>query len=79
MFTFTIGITVNILIVLTKHGKLGNTGKNTGFLLERFAAPYCVFKDAGAKMMLASPQGGQLLQEPSANAPESQTANTAAS
>jgi hypothetical protein len=31
---------MKILIVLTPHDKLGNTGRKTGFWLEKFAAPY---------------------------------------
>jgi putative intracellular protease/amidase len=46
---------MNILIVLTSHDQLGNTGKKTGFWLEEFAAPYYFFKDAGASIKLASP------------------------
>lgn len=49
---------MNILMVLTSHDELGNTGKKTGFWLEEFAAPYYVFKDAGATITLASPKGG---------------------
>ena len=52
-------IPMKILMVLTSHDKLGSTGQNTGFWLEEFAAPYYVFKDAGAKITLASPLGGQ--------------------
>jgi len=47
------------LMVLTSHDQLGDTGKKTGFWREEFAAPYCVFKDAGAELVLASPKGGQ--------------------
>ena len=50
---------MNILIVLTSHADLGTTGKKTGFWLEELAAPYYVFKDAGATLTLASPAGGQ--------------------
>ena len=50
---------MKILMVITSHDKLGNTGKKTGFWLEEFAAPYYVFKDAGAIVTLASPLGGQ--------------------
>jgi len=50
---------MKILRVLTSHSALGNTGKKTGFWLEEFAAPYYVFKDAGADITLASPAGGQ--------------------
>ena len=52
-------ILMKLLIVLTSHDKLGDTGKDTGFWLEEFAAPYFVFKDAGAQITLASPKGGQ--------------------
>ena len=50
---------MKLLIVLTSHDKLGDTGKDTGFWLEEFAAPYFVFKDAGVQITLASPKGGQ--------------------
>ena len=50
---------MKILMVLTSHDRLGNTGKKTGFWLEELAAPYYVFKDAGAETTLASPKGGQ--------------------
>jgi putative intracellular protease/amidase len=50
---------MKILMVLTSHAELGNTGKKTGFWLEEFAAPYYVFVDAGVSVTLASPQGGQ--------------------
>jgi putative intracellular protease/amidase len=49
---------MKILMVLTSHDELGCTGKKTGFWLEEFAAPYYVFKDAGAEITLASPKGG---------------------
>ena len=51
--------TVRILVVLTSHDQLGTTGRKTGFWLEELAAPYYVFKDAGASVTLASPKGGQ--------------------
>ncbi|MCO8171670.1 type 1 glutamine amidotransferase domain-containing protein [Pseudomonas sp. 21LCFQ02] len=50
---------MKILMVLTSHNQLGNTGNKTGFWLEEFAAPYYTFKDAGAEVVLASPAGGQ--------------------
>ncbi|SBV59637.1 NonF-like protein [Xanthomonas translucens pv. graminis] len=50
---------MKILMVLTSHDRLGDTGRKTGFWLEEFAAPYYVFKDAGAEITLASPKGGQ--------------------
>ncbi|MEN8771268.1 MAG: type 1 glutamine amidotransferase domain-containing protein, partial [Glaciecola sp.] len=51
--------TKNVLMVLTSHPKLGNTGEKTGFWVEEFAAPYYAFIDAGMTVTLASPAGGQ--------------------
>ena len=65
---------MKILMVLTSHDKLGNTGRPTGFWLEEFAAPYFVFKDAGIKLTLASPKGGQPPLDPKSDLPENQTA-----
>ena len=67
---------MKILMILTSHDKLGNTGKKTGFWLEEFAAPYYVFKDAGAEITLASPLGGQPPLDPTSDAPDAQTAAT---
>jgi putative intracellular protease/amidase len=67
---------MNILMVLTSHDALGDTGKKTGFWLEEFAAPYFVFKDAGATITLASPNGGQPPIDPSSDNDESQTDDT---
>lgn len=67
---------MNILMVLTSHAQLGNTGEKTGFWLEEFAAPYYVFMDAGAAITLASPLGGQPPLDPKSDAPEAQTAAT---
>ena len=64
---------MKILMVLTSHDQLGDTGKKTGFWLEEFAAPYYVFKDAGAKITVVSPKGGQPPLDPKSDAPESQT------
>jgi putative intracellular protease/amidase len=64
---------MKILMVLTSHDKLGNTGRKTGFWLEEFAAPYFTFKDAGAEIVLASPQGGQPPLDPKSNEPQFQT------
>lgn len=68
---------MKILMVLTSHAELGNTGKKTGFWLEEFAAPYFVFKDAGADVVLASPAGGQPPLDPKSDLPEFQTEMTA--
>src|SRR4029453_18216158 len=67
------GRLMKILMVLTSHDKLGNTGRKTGFWLEEFAAPYYTFKDAGAEIVLASPKGGQPPLEPKSNEPNFQT------
>lgn len=67
---------MKILMVLTSHDRLGDTGHKTGFWLEEFAAPYYVFKDAGADIVLASPKGGQPPLDPKSDAPEAQTAAT---
>lgn len=64
---------MKILMVLTSHDQLGNTGKKTGFWLEEFAAPYYVFKDAGVEVTLASPKGGQPPIDPKSELPENQT------
>lgn len=64
---------MNILMVLTSHDRLGDTGKKTGFWLEELAAPYYVFKDAGARIILASPKGGHPPLDPKSAEPESQT------
>lgn len=64
---------MNILIVLTSHDQLGNTGRKTGFWLEELAAPYYVFKEAGARLTLASPKGGQPPLDPKSNDPAFQT------
>lgn len=67
---------MKILMVLTSHDELGDTGQKTGFWLEELAAPYYIFKDAGAEITLASPQGGQPPLDPKSNEPASQTADT---
>ena len=67
---------MKVLIVLTSHSKLGNTGNKTGFWLEEFASPYYVLKDAGAEITLASPQGGQPPLDPKSDDPDAQTEAT---
>jgi putative intracellular protease/amidase len=64
---------MKILMVTTSHDQLGNTGRKTGFWLEEFAAPYFVFRDAGAQLILASPKGGQPPIDPKSDLPENQT------
>jgi len=64
---------MKVLMVLTSHDKLGNTGRKTGFWLEEFAAPYYTFKEAGAEIVLASPKGGQPPLDPKSNEPNFQT------
>ena len=67
---------MKILMVLTSHDQLGDTGKKTGFWLEEFTAPYYVFRDAGAQVTLASPKGGQPPIDPTSNEPANQTETT---
>lgn len=67
---------MKILMVLTSHDTLGDTGLKTGFWLEEFAAPYYVFKDAGAEIVLASLAGGQPPLDPKSDLPDFQTAMT---
>ncbi|WP_020656076.1 type 1 glutamine amidotransferase domain-containing protein [Massilia niastensis] len=64
---------MKILLVLTSHDQLGNTGRKTGFWLEELAAPYYTFKDAGVDLVLASPKGGKPPLDPKSNEPEFQT------
>jgi len=67
---------MKILMVLTSHDQLGSTGHKTGFWLEEFAAPYYVFRDAGAELTLASPKGGQPPLDPKSDEPGFQTEAT---
>lgn len=64
---------MKILMVLTSHDQLGDTGRKTGFWLEEFATPYYVFRDAGAEVVLASPKGGQPPVDPKSDEPDAQT------
>src|SRR5690606_23352778 len=67
---------MKVLMILTSHDELGNTGRKTGFWLEELAAPYYVFKDAGAEIVMASPKGGQPPLDPKSNEPDFQTDET---
>ena len=67
---------MNILIILTSHDELGETGLKTGFWLEEFATPYFTLLDAGASITLASPKGGQPPLDPKSDEPDAQTAAT---
>jgi len=67
---------MKVLIVLTSHDQLGDTGKKTGFWLEEFASPYYHLKDAGVQVTLASPHGGQPPLDPKSNEPDFQTDDT---
>jgi putative intracellular protease/amidase len=64
---------MKILMVLTSHSELGNTGKKTGFWVEEFAAPYYVFVDEGATVTIASPLGGQPPVDPASEESQAQT------
>ncbi|MFN3579804.1 MAG: type 1 glutamine amidotransferase domain-containing protein [Pseudomonas sp.] len=67
---------MKILMVLTSHGQLGDTGNKTGFWLEEFAAPFYVLKDAGAEVVLASLAGGHPPLDPKSDEPDAQTSAT---
>jgi len=67
---------MKVLIVLTSHDQLGDTGKTTGFWLEEFASPYYLLKDAGVQVTLASPLGGQPPLDPKSHEPDFQTDDT---
>lgn len=67
---------MHVLIVLTSHDQLGDTGNKTGFWLEEFAAPYYALRDAGAQVTLASPAGGQPPLDPSSDTADSRTEAT---
>jgi len=67
---------MKILMVLTSHDQLGNTGQKTGFWLEEFTAPYYVFRDFGAEVTLVSPKGGQPPLDPKSNDVDAQTSST---
>lgn len=67
---------MNILMALTSHDQLGDTGKKTGFWLEEFAAPYYALKDAGADIVVASPRGGQPPLDPKSDEPDAQSDDT---
>ncbi|WP_435601232.1 type 1 glutamine amidotransferase domain-containing protein, partial [Streptomyces sp. C10-9-1] len=67
---------MRILIVLTSHEELGDTGLKTGFWLEELAAPYYRFKEAGAELVLASPRGGRPPLDPKSNEPGFRTDDT---
>ncbi|MBC7549024.1 MAG: type 1 glutamine amidotransferase domain-containing protein [Polaromonas sp.] len=67
---------MHILMVLTSHDQLGDTGRKTGFWLEEFAAPYYVFKDAGADITVVSPKGGQPPLDPKSDEAGAQTEAT---
>ncbi len=67
---------MKILMILTSHDRLGDTGKKTGFWLEEFTTPYYVFKDAQAEITLASPKGGQPPLDPKSNDLSQQTTST---
>lgn len=67
---------MKILLILTSHNQLGNTGQKTGFWLEEFATPFYIFKDANADVTLASPDGGQPPLDPKSDEADSQTEST---
>ena len=64
---------MKVLMVVTSHDQLGDTGKKTGFWLEEFAAPYYTLKEAGADITVVSPLGGQPPLDPKSDEPDAQT------
>jgi putative intracellular protease/amidase len=67
---------MKVLMVLTSHSELGNTGQKTGFWIEEFAAPYYVMADAGVEITIASPKGGQPPIDPKSESADAQTPAT---
>jgi putative intracellular protease/amidase len=67
---------MKVLIVLTSHGELGNTGEKTGFWIEEFASPYYILADAGVDLTLASPKGGQPPVDPKSESSDAQSSST---
>ncbi|WFU82549.1 type 1 glutamine amidotransferase domain-containing protein [Bradyrhizobium sp. CIAT3101] len=67
---------MKMLIVLTSHDRLGDTGKKTGFWFDEFATPYYIFRDAGMALTLASPEGGLPPVDPRSERPEAETEAT---
>jgi len=67
---------MKVVMVLTSHSELGNTGEKTGFWIEEFATPYYVLADAGAEITIASPLGGQPPVDPKSEAADAQTPST---
>ena len=67
---------MKVLIVLTSHGELGNTGEKTGFWIEEFASPYYILADAGVDLTLASPKGGQPPVDPKSESADTQSSST---
>lgn len=67
---------MKVLVVLTSHSDLGDTGQKTGFWIEEFAAPYYLMADAGVELTLSSPKGGQPPIDPKSDSPENQTPAT---
>jgi putative intracellular protease/amidase len=60
-----------VLIIVTSHAELGDSGQKTGFWLEELAAPYNEFVRGGATVDIASPRGGRPPADPKSEAGES--------
>lgn len=67
---------MKVLMVLTSHSDLGNTGEKTGFWIEEFASPYYVLADAEVEITIASPKGGQPPVDPKSESADAQTEST---
>lgn len=65
LFSLAISVPVSaagqkpVLIVLTSHAQMGDTGKPTGFFLGELTHPLEVFEKAGLPVELASIRGGE--------------------
>lgn len=68
--------TKKVLMVITSHAELGDTGEKTGFWVEEVAAPYYAFIDAGVQVTLVSPAGGQPPVDPKSELADFQTEST---
>ncbi len=56
--------TLKVLIILTSHAVIGDTGKPTGVWFEELTTPYYAFVDAGASVEIASIDGGKVPIDP---------------
>jgi putative intracellular protease/amidase len=60
----------NVLMIVTSHAQLGESGQKTGFWLEELAAPYNELASAGFAVDIASPLGGKPPADPKSESSE---------